>query len=58
MVEEDQLGGGPVDIHGLAAQGPWDLLVCATTQSFFPEAEKGKARPQTISLPSPPCNLL
>lgn len=23
-----------------------------------PEAEKGKARPQTISLLSPPCNLL
>lgn len=57
MVEGDQLGGGPVDIHGLAAQGPWDLLVCAIHKGF-PEAEKGKARPQTISLPSPPCNLL
>lgn len=47
MVEGDQLGGGPVAIHGLAAQGPWDLLVCAIHKGF-PEAEKGKAWPQTF----------
>lgn len=53
MVEGDQLGGGPVDIHCLAAQGPWDSLVCATTQRFPRRQRRGRHvhRPSLYHLP-------